>query len=113
MNYADTYAAWRADPQAWWANAAQGIAWTRHWDRVFDPGIAPYGRWFPGGTLNTCYNCLDRHVEAGRADQPALIWDSAMTGRIETFTYRQLQRPHRASSPARSPPWASPRAIAW
>jgi propionyl-CoA synthetase len=84
--YTQAYAAWRADPEAWWAAAAQGITWNRRWDRVFDPAIAPYGRWFPGATLNTCYNCLDRHVASGRADQPALIWDSAMTGRVETFT---------------------------
>ena len=49
------------------------------------------GRWFPGATLNTCYNCIDRHVAAGRGEQAALIWDSPMTGRIETFTYRQMQ----------------------
>ena len=91
MNYAEAYAAWRADPQAWWAATAEGITWTRRWDRVFDPAIPPYGRWFPGAELNTCFNCIDRHVEAGRGDQQALIWDSPMTGRIETFTYRQLQ----------------------
>ena len=51
----------------------------------------PYGRWFPGAMLNTCFNCVDRHVLAGRGEQAALIWDSPMTGRIETFTYRQMQ----------------------
>ena len=92
MTYAEAYGAWREDPQAWWAAAAAGISWDHPWDRVFDPAIPPYGRWFPGARLNTCYNCIDRHVEAGRADQPALIWDSPMTGRIETYTYRQLQQ---------------------
>ncbi len=89
--YADAYAAWQADPQAWWAAAAEGITWERRWDQVFDASGGPYGRWFPGATLNTCFNCLDRHVLAGRGEQPALIWDSAMTGRVETFTYRQMQ----------------------
>src|SRR5215471_3402114 len=89
--YPDAYAAWRADPEGWWAVAAEGISWERRWERVFDASIGPYGQWFPGGKLNTCFNCIDRHVLAGRGDQPALIWDSAMTGRIETFSYRQMQ----------------------
>ena len=89
--YAEAYAAWRADPEAWWAVVAEGITWERRWDRVFDPSIGPYGRWFPGAMLNTCFNCVDRHVLAGRGEQAALIWDSPMTGRIETLTYRQMQ----------------------
>jgi propionyl-CoA synthetase len=91
MTYDDAYAAWRQDPQAWWASLAEGIAWEKRWDKVFDPSQGPYGRWFTGGALNTCYNCIDRHVAAGRANQPALIWDSAMTGRIESFSYAEMQ----------------------
>jgi propionyl-CoA synthetase len=89
--YAEAYAAWRADPEAWWAGIADGVTWERRWDRVFDASIGPYGQWFPGAMLNTCFNCIDRHVLAGRGEQAALIWDSPMTGRIETFTYRQMQ----------------------
>jgi propionyl-CoA synthetase len=88
--YADAHEAAHADPAAYWAARAEGITWERRWDRVFDPAIPPFGRWFPGARLNTAYNCLDRHVAAGRGDQPALIWDSAMEKRIETFTYRAL-----------------------
>ena len=51
---------------------------------------SPFYRWFPGGLLNTCYNALDRHVESGRANQPALIYDSAVTGLVQTFTYREM-----------------------
>ena len=90
--YAEAYGAWQRDPEAWWAGIAEGIAWERLWDRVFDPAQGPYGRWFPGGVLNTCFNCLDRHVAAGRGQQAALIWDSPMTGRIETLTYAEMQR---------------------
>jgi len=89
--YAEVYADWQRDPHAFWAKAAEGIAWDRRWDRVFDPSLGPYGQWFAGGELNTCFNALDRHVQAGRGNQPALIWDSAMTGTIETFTYSQLR----------------------
>jgi propionyl-CoA synthetase len=90
-NYAQVYADWQRNPEAFWAEAAEGITWDRKWDRVFDPTLGPYGQWFAGGLLNTCANALDRHVAAGRGDQPALIWDSAMTGRIETFTYSQMR----------------------
>ena len=89
--YEQAYAAWQRDPEAWWAAAAEGIAWDTRWDRVFDPALGPYGQWFAGGRLNTCHNCIDRHVSAGRGEQAALIWVSAMTGRIETFTYAQMQ----------------------
>ena len=88
--YTAAYDVWMADPAAAWARAAEGIEWTRKWDRVFDPDSGPYGRWFVGGMLNTCHNCLDRHVLAGRGDQPALIWDSAMEGVVRRFTYAQL-----------------------
>ncbi len=88
--YPEAYRSWRENPGSWWEAAAEGIDWDRRWDRVFDAGSGPYGRWFSGGMLNTCFNCLDRHVAAGRGGQPALIWDSAMEGRVETFTYARL-----------------------
>ena len=58
---------------------------------MLDGSRAPFYRWFPGGVVNSCYNALDRHVEQGRADQPALIYDSPVTGTIKTFTYRELR----------------------
>ncbi len=89
--YDETYARWRRDPTAYWAEAAQGITWDTPPGAIFDPAQGIYGRWFPGGRLNTCFNAVDRHVEAGRGDQAAIIWDSPMTGQIETITYAQLQ----------------------
>jgi propionyl-CoA synthetase len=89
--YDEVYAAWRRDPEAYWAEAAKGIAWDAPPARAFDPALGVYGRWFPGGRLNTCFNAVDRHVAAGRGAQPAIIWDSPMTGRIETITYAALQ----------------------
>ncbi len=89
-SYADAYGAWMRDPAAWWEAEAAGITWDRPWDKVFDPALGAFGQWFPGAMLNTCFNCLDRHVAAGRGDQPALIWDSPVTGQIETFTYADL-----------------------
>src|SRR6202034_2964848 len=91
LAYAQAYGDWQRDPQAWWAAAAEGITWDKRWDRVFDPALGAYGQWFAGGMLNTCYNSLDRHVEAGRGAQRALIWDSAMTGKIVTHSYAELR----------------------
>jgi propionyl-CoA synthetase len=88
--YFGVYEAWRTDPIAFWAEAAKAIDWFRQPDAVFYPGLGVYGRWFVGGETNTCHNCLDRHVAAGRGDQPAFIHDSAMTGETKSFTYREV-----------------------
>ena len=90
-SYDQAYGDWQKDPDAWWAKAAEGITWTRRWDSVFDPSQGAYGQWFAGGELNTCFNCVDRHVIGGRGEQAALIWDSPMTGQCKTFSYRDLQ----------------------
>ncbi len=91
QTYVEAYAEWADAPEAWWSRAAEGVSWRETPARVFDPSVGPYGAWFPGGVLNTCENCLDRHVAAGAAERPALIWDSAMTGQVVTHTYRQLR----------------------
>ena len=78
-------------PEEFWAQAAAEIDWIDPWERVLDDSQAPFYRWFAGGRLNTCYNALDRHVEGGRAEQLALIYDSPVTGRVVTFTYRELR----------------------
>ena len=89
-SYDEAYGAWLRDPQAYWAAEAFGITWTKKWDKVFDPTLGAFGQWFAGGELNTCYNALDRHVENGRGEQTALIWDSPITGQLKTFTYSEL-----------------------
>jgi len=88
--YDDAYARSLADPEGFWGEAAAGIDWTRRWDRVLDDANPPYYRWFAGGELNTCYNALDRHVENGRGEQTALIYDSPVTGQIRYFSYAEL-----------------------
>jgi propionyl-CoA synthetase len=80
-----------SDPEGFWGEAAAAIDWVEPWQRVLDDSRAPFFRWFAGGRLNTCWNALDRHVEGGRAEQPALLWDSPVTGEQRTFTYRQLR----------------------
>ena len=90
-NFASTYRKSIEDPATFWADAAAGIDWDRRWETVLDDTRAPFYRWFAGGRLNTCHNALDRHVESGRADQAALIYDSPMTGETAQWTYRELR----------------------
>ena len=78
-------------PEEFWAEAAQAIDWDEPWARVLDDSRPPFYRWFTGGRLNTCFNALDRHVEDGRADQLALVYDSPVTETTKTFTYRELR----------------------
>ncbi|MGE0747489.1 MAG: AMP-binding protein, partial [Rhodospirillales bacterium] len=88
--YQDAYAASLRDPEAFWAAAAGDIVWYKRWDKVLDDTRKPFYRWFRGGQLNTCHNALDVHVAGGRADQTALIYDSPITGTLETYSYRAL-----------------------
>ncbi len=79
------------DPELFWAEAAKNIDWYKRWDKVLDDSTPPFYRWFAGGELNTCHNALDRHVENGRANQLALIYESPITDKTEKFTYRELR----------------------
>ena len=89
--FEETYRRSLEQPEEFWSEAAADIDWDRPWERVLDSSRPPFFRWFAGGRLNTCYNALDRHVERGRADQPALIYDSPVTGTTATFTFRELR----------------------
>ncbi len=90
-SYQEVYAASKTDPETFWADAAKDIDWYRLWDRVFDPSLGQYGRWFAGAQCNTCFNAVDRHVDAGRGDQAALIYDSAVTDSQRVLSYRALR----------------------
>ncbi len=79
------------DPEGFWREAAEEIVWDERWGQVLDTSNMPFYRWFKGGKLNTCYNALDRHIEEGRGDQDALIYDSPVTDTIEKFTYNELK----------------------
>jgi propionyl-CoA synthetase len=79
-----------ADPQAFWLEAAAGIDWIEHPTQALHEHEDGSWTWFPGGLLNTSANALDRHVDAGRGERAALIYDSAMTGERRVFSYREL-----------------------
>ncbi len=88
--YRDLFDASITDPEAFWAEAATTVTWSQPPRRILDDDNPPFYRWFPDAELNTCANALDRHVNGGRADQPALIYDSALTDASRTYTYGDL-----------------------
>ncbi len=89
--YAEVYRRSLEDPEGFWGDAAEDVVWQKRWDRVLDNDNPPYTRWFAGGRINTCYNALDRHVEAGRGDQAAVIHDSPVTGSVTSMSYREMR----------------------
>ena len=90
QQYDELHARSLSDAEGFWAEAAEEISWSKRWDKVLDDSNAPFYRWFRGGELNTCYNAVDRHVEAGRGDQAAIIYDSPVTGVVRTISYSEL-----------------------
>ncbi|WP_435684703.1 acetyl-coenzyme A synthetase N-terminal domain-containing protein, partial [Sedimenticola selenatireducens] len=91
MSYEEIYARSMEDPEGFWGDQAAAIDWYKPWDKVLDDSRKPFYRWFAGAELNTCYNALDRHVEKGRADQAALIYDSPVTDTRKTYTFSELR----------------------
>jgi propionyl-CoA synthetase len=89
--YHEVYSRWQRDPQGFWGEAAEAIDWIEAPRQVFDPDAGVYGRWFPGGVCNTCWNAVDRHVMQGRGEQLAVIYDSPLGGQTRTLTYYCLQ----------------------
>src|SRR5215210_6290942 len=88
--YQDAYDASIKDPDAFWGEQARLVDWFVRPKTILDRSDPPLYRWFSDGRLNTCYNALDRHVINGRADQTALIYDSAVADSKQQFTYAQL-----------------------
>jgi propionyl-CoA synthetase len=88
--YHEVYARWQRDPVGFWGEAAQDVAWFEKPKTAFDPKAGIYGRWFVGGACNTCFNAVDRHVDGGRGEQAAIIYDSPLAGQQRTITYHRL-----------------------
>ena len=91
MTYANVYNAWKSDPETFWMQAAEAISWDKMPSKALFDEHAPTYEWFSDGLVNTCYNAVDRHVENGRADQVAIIYDSPITDTKRSITYRELQ----------------------
>ncbi len=91
MGLADQHRRSIEHPDDFWGEAAGAIDWHRLPERILDADRAPFYRWFVGGELNTCHNAVDRHVAAGRADQPALVYDSAVSASGCVYSYAELR----------------------
>ena len=90
MSYANLYQRSLNDPEGFWSEVAADISWDTPWDEVVDLSKPNFPRWFAGAKLNTCFNALDRHVAAGRAEQTALIYDSPVTETVREISYREM-----------------------
>ena len=91
MSFKDIYSGWQADPEAFWMNAAEAIDWVSPPSKALWDDDAPMYEWFKDAQVNTCYNAVDRHVEAGNGDRVAIIYDSPVTDRKSKTTYAELQ----------------------
>ena len=89
--YRDIYKSWKNDHLKFWGEQAKAIAWEKKPKKILDDSNSPFYKWFPDGTLNTCYNAIDRHVLSGRGEQDAIIYDSPVTNTKKRITYSQLQ----------------------
>jgi len=87
--YKKLYEKSEKDPEGFWAEQAEMIHWFKKWDKVHE-WKPPFAKWFIGGKTNIAYNCLDRHLENGRADKVAIIWEGEPEGDSTKFTYREL-----------------------
>ena len=90
MSYKDVYEGWKKDPEAFWMEAAQALDWVKEPSKALADENAPLYEWFKDGQINTCYNAVDRHVEAGNGDRVAIIYDSPITGTQKKITYAEL-----------------------
>ncbi len=101
------------DPEGFWLGAAQAIDWHVPPTRALDASRPPFYRWFPDGELNVCHNALDRHVDAGRGDQAALIYDSPGHRHAAHLHLRASCATRSRASPACWPGSASAAATGW
>ncbi|MBK0328526.1 propionyl-CoA synthetase [Rhodobacteraceae bacterium F11138] len=91
MSYADVYESWKSDPEGFWMEAARNIDWVKPPSRALNADNAPLYTWFQDGLVNTCWNAVDRHVEAGRGEQTAIIHDSPITQSKREISYIELR----------------------
>ncbi|MDP3894418.1 acetate--CoA ligase [Nocardioides sp.] len=88
---AEAYDRATADREGFWAEQAGRVDWDTPFERVLDWDDPPFAKWFTGGRINAAYNCVDRHVEAGRGDKVALHWVGEPAEDTRDITYAQLQ----------------------
>lgn len=88
--YKELYKESIEDPEAFWGEQAELIDWFKPYEKVWEKTDLFPGKWFSGGKLNVSYNCIDRHVKAGKGDKTAIIWEGDEPGYVRTYTYNEL-----------------------
>jgi propionyl-CoA synthetase len=91
MAYQDVYQSWKKDPEAFWLEAAKGIDWVEAPTKALFDDNAPMYEWFSDAKVNTCWNAVDRHVENGRGEQTAIIYDSPITHTKREISFIELR----------------------
>ncbi|MCR9113149.1 MAG: propionate-CoA ligase PrpE [Rhodobacteraceae bacterium] len=91
MGYKEVYDSWKQDPEGFWMQAADAIDWFEKPTRALNDDNAPLYEWFSDGMVNTCWNAVDRHVEAGHGDRTAIIYDSPITDTKHKISYAELR----------------------
>ncbi len=91
MTYEEAFRESLDSPETFWGRAAEEIQWDKKWDRVLEYSNPPFCKWFPGAALNSCFNAVDYHVQQGRGEQTAVIYDSPVTNIVQKFTYNELK----------------------
>ena len=92
MSYKSVYEEWKKNPTEFWKNQSKEISWYEPADKILDDSRKPFYNWFTGGSINACYNCVDRHIENGRGEDIAIIYDSAMCEKVRKISYSELKK---------------------
>ena len=92
LSYQKVYDDWKQDPLGFWKNQAKEITWYKAPEKILDDSKKPFYNWFTGGAINACYNCVDRHIENGKGEDIAIIYDSAMCKKVRKISYLELKQ---------------------
>ena len=92
LSYRNVYEAWKQNPIEFWEKQSEEISWYETADKILDDSRKPFYNWFTGGSINACYNCVDRHIESGRGENIAIIYDSAMCKKVRKISYSELKK---------------------
>ena len=90
-NYKKIYDNWKKDPKTFWKEQSVDIDWEKNPSKILDDDNKPFYKWYPDGSLNTCFNAIDRHVINGRGEQDAILYDSPVTNTKKKITYSELK----------------------
>ena len=90
-NYKKIYDNWQKDPKTFWKEQSENIHWEKNPEKILDDDNKPFYKWYPDGILNTCFNAIDRHVQNGRGEQDAILYDSPVTNTKKRITYSDLK----------------------